>query len=889
MKTDEIRERFLRFFTQRGHTLVPSDLLVPTNDPTLLFTGAGMNQFKPLFLGLGKAPYTRATSCQKCFRTADLDLVGRTAAHQTFFEMLGNFSFGDYFKREAIEWAWEFFTRDLNLPQERLGVSVFEKDDEAFEIWSKHIGLPVQRILRLGEDTNFWPANAPSQGPDGPCGPCSEIYYDLGKEHGCGLPNCNFGCNCNRYVEVWNLVFMEFERKGEGTLIPLPKKNIDTGMGLERLAAVLQNVSTTFHIDIIFPILEAITDCGGPKYEANSETGARMRRIADHVRAATFLLADGVKPSNEGAGYVHRKLIRRAADDGAAIGIKNAFLFKLVPVVARLMRKPYPEIESRAATIARFLKAEEEKYIETVEEGSRRLDEIVRKLRGQNVSEFPGSLAFMLYDTYGLPPEKTESLLARYGMTMDQEGFRKAMETQRERAMAASNIVGSVFAMSPLAGLKGTVDGTLFVGYDRLESPGKVVGILANEELLDELHAPAEAMLLLDATCFYGEAGGQVGDRGRIVGAAHGEMEFVVENTVREDTFILHKGKLTRGWLRLGDEVRASVDEAHRRAVARAHTGTHLLQNALRTVLGKHVEQAGSLVAPDRLRFDFSHFQALTADELSRIEELVNARVIDNAEVLAREESFSDAKSKGALTVPGEKYADRVRAVYVGDYSLELCGGTHVRRTGDIGLFIIASSSAVAAGVRRIEAYTGLGAYREIARQRALLVEAAAAVRSVPNQLRAKLDAMLEETRNLKREIDRLKRGETKKSAEEAITRGRVVNGERFVAEKYVGVTVEELRQLADVFVKKERCGAALLMGLGADRVSVILAVRRDIAEAKKADASVWLRDIVACVGGSGGGRAEMAQGGFKDASRTDAAIQRFWELVAQIVHEGHR
>ncbi|MDQ7781035.1 MAG: alanine--tRNA ligase-related protein, partial [Planctomycetota bacterium] len=561
------------------------------------------------------------------------------------------------------------------------------------------------------------------------------------------------------------------------------------------------------------------------------------------------------------------------------IGIREAFLFKLVAAVARVMKKQYPEIEERSGNIARFLKAEEEKYAGTVEEGSKRLVEIAEKLVKNGKTVFPGEEAFILYDTFGFPVEKAEAFLASRGITLDTAGFKKAMESQKAQARAGSSIASTIFASGPLRSLKETLHGTEFVGYDTTLCDGKIVGILRGDELMNELHAPAKATILLDKTCFYGESGGQTGDTGTMMSSAHGEMEFVVENTRREDTFVLHEGNLRKGWLRIGDTVNAGVDLERRRAGARAHTATHLLQNALRAVLGKHVEQAGSLVAPDRLRFDFAHFASLSTEELSRVEELVNSRVVENEPVTTVEESFESAKKLGALTVPGERYAERVRMVSVGEYSRELCGGTHVRRAGDIGLFIITGSSAVAAGVRRIEALTGHGALKEIARLRTVLARAADAARVTPNHLAGKIESMFTEIKELKQEAGRARRQDADHSASAAVANAKVVGGEKFVCEKYDSVSLEELRNRGDAFVKKEKCGAAFLLSVVGEKIDAVLVVRAELA-GKKANAGAWLKDIMAKVGGSGGGRPDMAQGGFKDKEKVEAAIQRFAELV---------
>jgi len=692
MKTDEIRRRFLEFFERRGHVIVPSDSLVPQNDPTLLFTGAGMNQFKEMFLGKGKLEFRRAASCQKCLRTADIEKVGKTSGHLTFFEMLGNFSFGDYFKREAIEWAWEFVTEELKLPPDKLAATVYKDDDESYQIWRDVIGIPADRIYRFGEEENFWPANAPSQGPNGVCGPCSEIHFDRGSSVGCGRAECNPGCDCDRYVEVWNLVFTQFDRRDGGVLEPLPQKNIDTGMGLERTAALMQGKILALENDVFMPLIEEAARAIGAEYRSDSESGARFRRIADHARAVTFCIADGVMPGNEGRGYVVRRLLRRAVADGWQLGCRNSFIHRLVPVVAQTMGAAYPEVAERAANIERVIQAEEERFLETIQNGWREMQERIEALKKSGAKVMSGKEAFYLADTLGFPLEFTEMLLAQEGLEVDRKGFEEEMARQRERSRATSQISQAIFDLGPLGEIKGEVPPTEFLGYEQLECKGKVLALLKDEKPVQSADG-GEVAVILDRTPFYGEAGGQVGDTGAIK-APTGELR--VRDCKRADGYILHIAEIASGRISVGEEVTASVDAERRRAIMRNHTATHLLHYALREVLGKHVEQSGSLVEPERLRFDFTHFAQVKPEEIERITEIVNRRILEDAPVNATEMTLTEAKQRGAIALFGEKYGEIVRVVEIGDFSKELCGGTHCRRTGEIGLFRIISEQSVA-------------------------------------------------------------------------------------------------------------------------------------------------------------------------------------------------
>ncbi|MFW6164033.1 MAG: alanine--tRNA ligase, partial [Planctomycetota bacterium] len=709
MKTDEIREQFLAFFEARGHARLPSDSLVPSNDPTLLFTGAGMNQFKDEFQGKGRVRQgiTRAATSQKCFRADDLDRVGHTVCHHTFFEMLGNFSFGDYFKREAIAWGWELLLDVYGFDPADLSVSIYQDDEEAYAIWREAVGVPEAKIYRFGEHENYWPADAPSTAPAGTlCGPCTEIFYDYGPETGCGRPECDPSCDCDRYVEVWNLVFQQFRKRGDGSLDPLPTQNIDTGAGLERLAAVLQGVRSDYETDIFVPIVRQIVDVTGREPEPGTPDQVRVRRIADHVRGAVFCICDGVLPGNRGRGYVLRRILRRASRDGNERGLDEPFLYRIVPTVVEVMQGGYPDLVDRRENIARIVQAEEQSFLGTLTRGSAILAERIDTLKDAGETALPAPVAAELWDTYGFPFEMTEGICAEQGLTVDREGFEAAMAERQ--AGSGPMEAGQVFDTSALAQVKDVAQPTEFLGYDEARADASVVALVVDDELVDEAPEGSEVTVVLDRTPFYGEAGGQVGDVGEL---ATEHARIAVADTRRADHYFHHHGTVLSGTVRTGDGVRAAIDAQRRDAVRRNHTATHLLHWALRKVLGEHVEQAGSLVAADRLRFDFTHFAPMTPQEVERVEELVNERILENAEVAAQETSLAEARAQGAMALFGEKYGERVRMVSVGDFSKELCGGTHCRRTGDIGLFKVVGETGIAAGVRRIEAVTGKATY----------------------------------------------------------------------------------------------------------------------------------------------------------------------------------
>ena len=892
MTTNELRRCYLKFFRTRGHRLVPSDSLVPAGDPSVLFTPAGMNQFKEQFLAGPEVPleFTRATTCQKCLRTDDIERVGLTTGHHTFFEMLGNFSFGDYFKQEAIGWAWELVTEVLGLAPDRLSVSVYQEDEEASSIWERDIGVPTARIYRFGAKENFWPANAPEEGPDGVCGPCSELFYDQGQEVGCGRPDCTPACDCGRYVEFYNLVFTQFDRRGKGNLLPLPKKNIDTGMGLERMAAILQGVHTNFENDVFQPIVAAICDLTGARYQADRGETVRVRRIADHVRAAIFAIADGVMPANDGRGYVVRRLIRRAAFDGFRLGSADPFLYRLVPVVLEVMQEPYPELASRREHVAVVLKGAEEGFRQTLERGSQILDDHLGDLRRRRATVLDGEAVFRLYYTFGLPVEAIESILAEEGFTADREGFEREMAAQRDRGRRGTRM-GDIFAtekgeageQAALVLVKGVKPE--FVGYERLEGEARLVELLDSENrATEELGDGARGSVLLDATPFYGEAGGQVGDTGTIQG---GEGTFLVEDTRKAQDITLHVGRVTLGRLRKGEQCLARVDGARRQAMRRSHTATHLLHAGLRQVLGAHAQQSGSLVAPDRLRFDFTHPRQLAADELRDVELFVNARVVENQPVSAKQAALREALATGAIALFGEKYGEEVRLVEVGGgeggvVSRELCGGTHCDRTGDVGAFLITGEEAVAAGIRRITAVTGPEAVRQWQEERDTVERVASALEAPTARVRERAEEVMQALKEANREAERLREDGIRKGFRVAagfqVTPAAIdVGNTKVIRSTLSGVDERGLRIAVDELRRQHPSVAVAVGAVFGGQARVVVALSRDLV-ARGLSARKLIAGLAEKLGGGGGGRDDLAQAGGPNVGALKAALERFVE-----------
>jgi alanyl-tRNA synthetase len=863
----DARRAFLEFFRERGHTVVPSSPLVPGNDPTLLFTNAGMVQFKDVFLGKERRDYARAVSSQRCVRAGgkhnDLENVGYTARHHTFFEMLGNFSFGDYFKRDAIRFAWEFLTKTLALDPARLWVTVFRDDDEAADIWLKEVGVSAERFSRMGEQSNFW-----AMGDTGPCGPCSEIFYD----HGPGIPGGPPGSpdeDGDRYVEIWNLVFMQFDRSADGSLKPLPKPSVDTGMGLERVAAVLQGVHSNYDIDLFKSLIRAAAELA---HTTDLESSS-LRVIADHIRACTFLIVDGVLPSNEGRGYVLRRIIRRAVRHGYKLGIEEPFFYKLVPVLEREMSPAYPELSRGREHAERVLKQEEQRFAETLANGMELLEGEIAKLAsadGGPAQVIPGEAVFRLYDTFGFPADLTADIARERGLVIDQAGFDDAMEEQRRRSQEASK-----FGVDMRSG--SVVDArTAFQGYEGLESEGRVVALLRNGNPVDELRNGEEGEVVLDRTPFYAEAGGQVGDAGQLTGTG---FSFLVHDTIKRGAAHSHLGRVSEGRVRVGEDVRAHVDGERRRAVALNHTATHLLHAALRKKLGTHVQQKGSLVAPDRLRFDFSHLQAVTPGELTDIERLVNAEIRRNAPAETRVMGYDSAVAAGAMALFGEKYEKDVRVLRIGDFSMELCGGTHVQRAGDIGLFKIVSESGVASGVRRIEAITGEGAVEYVEQNDALLRELAQLVRGSREDVKDKVQDALERMRQMEKEVrtlkDRLASGQGGDLAAGAVD----VQGVKIVATKVEGADAGALRSAVDRLKDRLKSAVVVLASVeGPEKVVLVAGVTAD--QTGRIKAGELAGTIAAKLGGKGGGRPDFAQAGGNNPAALDAALASVPDLV---------
>ncbi|WP_136160678.1 alanine--tRNA ligase [Escherichia coli] len=860
--TAEIRQAFLDFFHSKGHQVVASSSLVPHNDPTLLFTNAGMNQFKDVFLGLDKRNYSRATTSQRCVRAGgkhnDLENVGYTARHHTFFEMLGNFSFGDYFKHDAIQFAWELLTSEkwFALPKERLWVTVYESDDEAYEIWEKEVGIPRERIIRIGDNKgapyasdNFW-----QMGDTGPCGPCTEIFYDHG-DHIWGGPPGSPEEDGDRYIEIWNIVFMQFNRQADGTMEPLPKPSVDTGMGLERIAAVLQPVNYNYDIDLFRTLIQAVAKVTG----ATDLSNKSLRVIADHIRSCAFLIADGVMPSNENRGYVLRRIIRRAVRHGNMLGAKETFFYKLVGPLIDVMGSAGEDLKRQQAQVEQVLKTEEEQFARTLERGLALLDEELAKLSGDTLD---GETAFRLYDTYGFPVDLTADVCRERNIKVDEAGFEAAMEEQRRRAREASGFGADYNAMIRVD------SASEFKGYDHLELNGKVTALFVDGKAVDAINAGQEAVVVLDQTPFYAESGGQVGDKGELKGA---NFSFVVEDTQKYGQAIGHIGKLAAGSLKVGDAVQADVDEARRARIRLNHSATHLMHAALRQVLGTHVSQKGSLVNDKVLRFDFSHNEAMKPEEIRAVEDLVNAQIRRNLPIETNIMDLEAAKAKGAMALFGEKYDERVRVLSMGDFSTELCGGTHASRTGDIGLFRIISESGTAAGVRRIEAVTGEGAIATVHADSDRLSEVAHLLKGDSNNLADKVRSVLERTRQLEKELQQLKEQAAAQESANLSSKAIDVNGVKLLVSELSGVEPKMLRTMVDDLKNQLGSTIIVLATVAEGKVSLIAGVSKDVTDRVKAGELIGM--VAQQVGGKGGGRPDMAQAGGTDAAALPAAL----------------
>ncbi len=873
---NELRRMFLEFFESKGHLAMKSFSLVPHNDNSLLLINSGMAPLKPYFTGQEIPPRKRVTTCQKCIRTGDIENIGKTARHGTFFEMLGNFSFGDYFKTEAIQWSWEFLTKVVGLEPDRLYPSVYLEDDEAFDIWNQQIGIPKERIFRFGKEDNFWEHGA------GPCGPCSEIYYDRGEKYGCGRPGCTVGCDCDRYIEVWNNVFTQFENDGHGNYTELVQKNIDTGMGLERLAVVVQDVDSLFTVDTNKALLDEVCAMAHTQYQADTRKDVSLRIIADHIKSCTFMISDGIMPSNEGRGYVLRRLLRRAARHGRLLGIEGRFMAELSKTVIGLSKDGYPELEEKKPMILKVLAEEEEKFNRTIDQGLAILADMEADMAARGDKVLSGDNAFKLYDTYGFPLDLTVEILAEKSLTVDEEGFQKAMKEQREKARKArktTNYMGAdvtVYQSIP-AGIT-----SAFVGYDRLVHESGITVLTTDSELVEALTDGQTGTILVDETPFYGTMGGQTGDKG-VIESAGGTFE--VQDTIHlQGGKIGHVGRMTNGMFTVGDKVSLKVDPESRRSTEKNHSATHLLQKALRTVLGEHVEQAGSLVTPERLRFDFTHFSAMTAEELKQVEDLVNKEIQEGLDVVTQEMSLDEAKKTGAMALFGEKYGEKVRVVKMGDFSTELCGGTHVSNTGAIHAFRILSEAGIAAGVRRIEALTGDGLMHYYQGLEDTLHEAARLAKTSPAELKNRIGSMMEELKALHAENEKLKSRLAHESLGDVMNQVREISGVKVLAAKVSDADMNGLRTLGDQLKEKLGEGVIVLASVQGDKVN-LMATATDAAQKQGAHAGNLIKAVASLVGGGGGGRPGMAQAGGKNPAGVDAALEKVYEAAGEQIH----
>ena len=868
---NELRKMFLEFFESKDHLKMNSFSLVPHNDKSLLLINSGMAPLKPYFTGAEIPPRKRVTTCQKCIRTGDIENVGKTARHGTFFEMLGNFSFGDYFKHEAIAWSWEFLTEVVGLDPQRLYPSVYLEDDEAFDIWNKEIGIPAERIFRFGKADNFWEHGA------GPCGPCSEIYYDRGEKYGCGKPDCTVGCDCDRYMEIWNNVFTQFDNDGNNNYTELVQKNIDTGMGLERLASVVQDVDSIFDVDTVRALRDKVCEFAHCEYHADENKDVSIRLITDHIRSATFMISDGIMPTNEGRGYVLRRLIRRAARHGRLLGIEGKFLAKLSETVIEGSKDGYPELDEKKEFIFKVLTQEEDKFNKTIDQGLSILAEMEDAMKADGVQTLSGPDAFKLYDTYGFPLDLTREILEEKGYGIDEEGFKACMEEQRVKARSAREVTNYMGADATVYDEIDASVTTEFVGYDHLSDESKVTVLTTDSEIVEALTDGQVGTVFVEKTPFYATMGGQQGDKGVIT---LGDAEFAVEDTIKLlGGKVGHVGRMVKGMIKTGDVVTLSVDPAGRAATCKNHSATHLLQKALKNVLGNHVEQKGSLVTPDRLRFDFAHFQQMTAAELAQVEEIVNAEIQASLPVVTQVMNIEEAKKTGAMALFGEKYAEDVRVVSMGEFSKELCGGTHVANTGVITAFKIVSESGIAAGVRRIEALTGEGVFAYYREQEAKLAEAAKLLKATPATVAEKIEHLMAELKALQSENEALKSKAAKDALGDVMNQVKEIKGVKLLAAKVEGVDMNGLRDLGDQLKEKLGEGVVVLASVNDGKVS-LMATATDGAQKMGAHAGNLIKAIATIVGGGGGGRPNMAQAGGKNPAGVDEAIAKAAEVV---------
>ena len=868
---NELREMFLSFFESKGHLRLPSFSLVPQNDKSILLINAGMTPMKPWFKGEEEPPRRRVCTCQKCIRTGDIENVGKTARHGTYFEMLGNFSFGDYFKHEAIAWSWEFLTDVVGLEPDRLYPSIYLDDDEAFDIWNKEVGIPAERIFRFGKEDNFWEHGS------GPCGPCSEIYYDRGPEYGCGKPGCTVGCDCDRYIEIWNNVFSQFDNDGHGHYTELKQKNIDTGMGLERLACVCQNVDSLFDVDTVMNITHKVSQLTGAHYGETEKRDVSLRVITDHIRSATFMICDGILPSNEGRGYVLRRLLRRAARHGKLLGVNDPFLYQVVDTVIHENEGQYPDLREKQTYITKVIRTEEENFGRTIDGGMKIFSDLLAEHKQKLEKIFSGADAFRLYDTFGFPIDLTMEMAADEGLSVDENAFQKLMKEQKERAREARKALGDLGWAGVEFGKD--VPATEFVGYDHSECDAKIVAIVADEELREEVAAGAEAVVVLDHSPFYAEMGGQVADHGTIT--ADGVVFTVTDVQKNKGGKFMHYGRLAQGVLHVGDTVHAAIDMERRKAIQRAHSTTHLLDAALKKVLGDHVHQAGSLVEPDRLRFDFTHFEAISPEELRQVEELVNDAILEGYPVVTEVLPIEEAKKKGAVAMFGEKYGETVRVVEMSDFSVEFCGGTHVDNTAKAGPFRIKSESSVASGVRRIEATCGKLSLKAMESSQGVLSRAAQFLKTAPSGLLERMEQQANEMKQLRQAVEKFKAEASLGEARQFLASAKTVKDLHVLATTRNGVDTAELRTMGDFLRDKDPKAVAVIASINGEKIT-FLAVCGKEAVARGIKAGDLVRHVSAICGGKGGGKPDSAMGGGSDPLKVDDALASVDDFVSE-------
>ena len=868
---NELRDMFLSFFESKGHLRLPSFSLVPQNDKSILLINAGMTPMKPWFKGEEEPPRHRVCTCQKCIRTGDIENVGKTARHGTYFEMLGNFSFGDYFKHEAIAWSWEFLTEVVGLEPDRLYPSIYLDDDEAFDIWNKEVGIPAERIFRFGKEDNFWEHGS------GPCGPCSEIYYDRGPEYGCGKPGCTVGCDCDRYIEIWNNVFSQFDNDGHGHYTELKQKNIDTGMGLERLACVCQNVDSLFDVDTVMNITHKVSQLTGAHYGETEKRDVSLRVITDHIRSATFMICDGILPSNEGRGYVLRRLLRRAARHGKLLGVNDPFLYQVVDTVIHENEGQYPDLREKQTYITKVIRTEEENFGRTIDGGMKIFSDLLAEHKQKLEKIFSGADAFRLYDTFGFPIDLTMEMAADEGLSVDENAFQKLMKEQKERAREARKALGDLGWAGVEFGKD--VPATEFVGYDHSECDAKIVAIVADEELREEVAAGAEAVVVLDHSPFYAEMGGQVADHGTIT--ADGVVFTVADVQKNKGGKFMHYGRLAQGVLHVGDTVHAAIDMERRKAIQRAHSTTHLLDAALKKVLGDHVHQAGSLVEPDRLRFDFTHFEAISPEELRQVEELVNDAILEGYPVVTEVLPIEEAKKKGAVAMFGEKYGETVRVVEMSDFSVEFCGGTHVDNTAKAGPFRIKSESSVASGVRRIEATCGKLSLKAMESSQGVLSRAAQFLKTAPSGLLERMEQQANEMKQLRQALEKFKAEASLGEARQFLASAKTVKDLHVLATTRSGVDTAELRTMGDFLRDKDPKAVAVIASINGEKIT-FLAVCGKEAVARGIKAGDLVRHVSAICGGKGGGKPDSAMGGGSDPLKVDDALASVDDFVSE-------